>query len=216
MGRVFVRSLSRTAKEWNAPKRGCLSFFCSCVMTAPLFCSAPVPDAVTTAPIGMNLDGKRWWTYHASHTSSYIKACAETILQQSMTAPTASINSMPFSRAIRAPSCTFAYVGLDMIPPKSVTCSPHSSSHERSLAYSPVLLRDALRRQGVHESRHAPFPLLSLFGTTFAKMLTDRILVVETVHDVMLNARENHFNKSEQFRQVIAYTDYGLICPFCG
>jgi len=53
MGKVIVRSLSSTANELNAPKRGCFSLSSSLVITAPLFCSAPVPDAVTIAPIGM-------------------------------------------------------------------------------------------------------------------------------------------------------------------
>lgn len=59
MGKVFVRSLSSMANEWNAPKSGCFNFFSSWVITAPLFCSAPVPDAVTMAPIGINSAGRR-------------------------------------------------------------------------------------------------------------------------------------------------------------
>ena len=49
--------------------------------------AAPVPEAVTTAPIGITSAGKRRWVNSISHTSSSVLAWAATILQQSITDP---------------------------------------------------------------------------------------------------------------------------------
>ena len=99
----------------------------SLVMTAPPFISAPVPEAVTTAPRGMGAAaGALCWTISRSHRSSSVTAWAATILQQSTTLPppTARIRSMWCSRASSAPSRTLAKVGLDMMPENSVTVLP--------------------------------------------------------------------------------------------
>ena len=99
----------------------------SLVMTAPPFISAPVPEAVTTAPSGMGaFAGILWRTISRSHRSSSVTAWAATILQQSTTLPppTARIRSILRSRASLAPSYTLAKVGLDMIPANSVTVLP--------------------------------------------------------------------------------------------
>ena len=80
-------------------------------MTAPPFISAPVPEAVTTAPMGMGgTVGSQCWTSSMSQMSSSSTAWAAITLQQSMTEPppTAKIKSMRFSRASAAPSWTLA------------------------------------------------------------------------------------------------------------
>lgn len=80
------------------------------VMTAPEFISAPVPEAVTTAPMGSPAEGKAPRSYSIFQRSSSSTVCAQITLQQSITLPppTARMKSTCCSRAMAAPSCTFA------------------------------------------------------------------------------------------------------------
>ena len=65
-------------------------------MTAPEFISAPVPEAVITAPSGIPVCGNFPSSYSMFQISVSNIACAEITLQQSMTLPppTANIKSI--------------------------------------------------------------------------------------------------------------------------
>ena len=86
-GTVAVQSGSRTAKEAAVPTMGPFHILSSQVMTAPEFISAPVPEAVTTAPMGIPSAGNLPDLYSISQMSSWQTAWAEITLQQSMTLP---------------------------------------------------------------------------------------------------------------------------------
>lgn len=109
-GTDMVYAGSRTANTGAMPKMPPFHFFSSWVMTPPAFISAPVPDAVTTAPTGIPALGNCPLPYSISQMSSSSRACAEITLQQSITLPppTARMKSTCCSRAMAAPSCTFA------------------------------------------------------------------------------------------------------------
>lgn len=80
------------------------------VMTAPEFISAPVPEAVTTAPMGSPAEGKAPRSYSIFQRSSSSTVCAQITLQQSITLPppTARTKSTPRSRASAAPAWALA------------------------------------------------------------------------------------------------------------
>ena len=103
-----VKYVNRLMKhEWG--QKVCLLYTSSSqVITAPAFISAPVPEAVTMAPIGIPAVGNIPLLYSRFQISSFRTACAETTLQQSMTEPppTARIKSAWHSRASDEPSCT--------------------------------------------------------------------------------------------------------------
>ena len=105
-GTVSVSAGSSAAHEGNAPKKAPFTCVSSLVMTAPLFCSAPVPESVTMQPMGMNELGILPSACSNVSMSSSSIACAETTLQQSKTdpPPTARMKSTCSSRASAAPS----------------------------------------------------------------------------------------------------------------
>ena len=85
------------------------------VMTAPEFISAPVPEAVTTAPtapMGSPAAGKAPRSYSIFQMSSSSTACAQITLQQSITLPppTARTKSTPRSRASAAPALSLIHI----------------------------------------------------------------------------------------------------------
>ena len=68
-GSVSIVSTSRMAKSANEPQSGDFCPRSSFVMTAPLFISAPVPEAVTTAPNGMPAPGFPFSSYSSVQMS---------------------------------------------------------------------------------------------------------------------------------------------------
>ena len=130
-GTNSVYSGSSAAKRGAKASMPVFTFRASLVITAPPFISAPVPEAVTTAPRGRAPAGRRRVANSISHRSCSVLAWAATILQQSITdpPPTARIKLTPSRLASAAPCCTLAYVGLGIIPENSTTVLPSARKY---------------------------------------------------------------------------------------